>query len=226
MEWLQSIPPQLLVLLHATAIIVALPGHTFIEMFEGYMFGFQKGFALALSGKSAGVLSAFAIGRYGLCMGGVQERLKEQLESWPLVKAMAARAERGGAFSVFLLTLAPVPCFVKNYSLAMLTTIPASAYIPAKLLGLLPMTAAHVYAGTLAPSVASIAVGFDFNGSISHVAVGASVCLGLSAISFLSGYFLLSESGDVDEDAERVSESKAVEEDAQGVPVSMQVCER
>merc|ERR1719238_2062875 len=81
------------------------------------------------------------------------------MDRWPLCKKVANGVENGGGISVFVIRMAPVPCVVKNYSLALLTDIPFSTYIIASFAGLVPTTAAHVYAGTLAPSAVALASG-------------------------------------------------------------------
>ena len=78
--------------------------------------------------------------------------------------------------------VAPVPCVIKNYSLAFLTDIPWSVYWPATLAGLVPTTAAHVYAGTLAPSAADLAAG---HGVVLRVTAAAGGIAGVAALGML-----------------------------------------
>mmetsp|Transcript_73859 Transcript_73859/g.175818 ORF Transcript_73859/g.175818 Transcript_73859/m.175818 type:complete len:359 (+) Transcript_73859:91-1167(+) len=152
-------PPSVLVPLHAASIVFAVPGHIAFELGEGYVFGLKKGFALAFTGKFLGAGASFAIGRSENLLGSMRTAIKDKMDAWPAARSVAQAVERGGAFSVFVIRLAPVPCVVKNYSLAFLTDIPASTYLMASFLGLAPTTAAHVFAGTLATSAADLVSG-------------------------------------------------------------------
>jgi len=184
----QATPPMALVPLHALSIIGAVPGHIAFELGEGFLFGFQKGCALAVAGKFLGAAGAFAIGR-SLQIGCLRDRLKAQLENWPLAKKVARGVERGGGASVFIIRMAPVPCVVKNYSLAFLTDIPYSTYLTWSLAGLIPTTAAHVYAGTLAPSAVALARGASSMSPAQAAALASPVVAGV-LLTMLAGYYL------------------------------------
>merc|ERR1712224_761628 len=86
------------------------------------------------------------------------------------------------------------PCVVKNYTIPILTAMPFATYVPGKLLGLLPTTAAHVYAGTLAPSMTELGKGAAMKtlGSFGMVAAG-TVAVGVAAGYVLQGQFQSSE---------------------------------
>jgi len=188
-ELVQKTPPSVLVPLHAASIVFAVPGHLAFELGEGYMFGFKKGFALALVGKSLGAAISFGIGRSGVgFLGDIRDGLKKRLEEWPTAKAVAKAVDEGGAFSVFVIRVAPLPCVVKNYSLALMTDIPFATYIVATILGLTPTTAAHVFAGTVATSAMQLATGHAESSAqtlaiVSPLAAGALLTLG-------AGYYL------------------------------------
>jgi len=148
---MKSTPPVALIPLHAASIVFSLPGHIAFELGEGYLFGFQKGLELAFVGKAVGALAAFGVGRSVGCCQEVRESLRQRMESWPVATKAAKSVEQGGHASVFLVRIAPLPCVVKNYALSLLTDIPWSIFVPGTLLGLLPTTAAHVYAGLALP---------------------------------------------------------------------------
>merc|ERR1712137_564277 len=116
-------------------------------------------------GKSLGALTAFGLGRLFCQSNGRQEWIQAKLKDWPVASKVAGGVERGGALSVALIRVAPVPCVVKNYALTFLTRIPCSVYAPATLVGLLPTTALHVYMGASAPSPAEISAS---SGSAMH----------------------------------------------------------
>lgn len=188
-EVVQATPPAALVPLHALSIVGAVPGHVAFELGEGFLFGFQKGFALALTGKLLGSAAAFGIGRSAVACGCLKDRLKEQMEKWPLCQKVCKGVERGGGFSVFVIRMAPVPCVVKNYAPALLTDIPFSAYVIASFAGLVPTTAAHVYVGNLAPSAAALASGTAHISGVQAVTLASPVVAGVCLTAF-AGYYL------------------------------------
>merc|ERR1711879_1036292 len=188
-ELVQSTPPAALVPLHAASIVGALPGHLAFELGEGFLFGFQKGFALALTGKTIGSAIAFGIGRSAMTCGCLKDCLADKMNKWPLAKKVAKGVEKGGGISVFVIRMAPVPCVVKNYSLAFLTDIPFSTYLLASFAGLVPTTAAHVYAGTLAPSAVALASGTAHLTSTQAITLASPVVAGV-LLTVSAGYYL------------------------------------
>merc|ERR1711988_1148705 len=140
-------------------------------------------------------------------MTGLREDLETKMREWPLAVKVASAVEQGGMFSVFLLTVAPVPCVVKNYTIPILTAMPFATYAPGKLLGLLPTTAAHVYAGTLAPSITELGKGAAMKtlGTFGAVAAG-TVAVGLGASYLLHEQF---QSSEEDKDKEKKLRQKA-----------------
>jgi len=188
-EVIQATPPLALIPLHAISIMAAVPGHLAFELGEGFLFGFQKGFALAFVGKSLGAAGSFVAGRSALACGGFGDRLKSWMSQWPIATKVARGVERGGGVSVLVIRLAPLPCVVKNYSLALLTEMPFAPYLLASLVGLLPTTAAHVYAGTLAPSAVALASGTAHLNSVQALALASPVIAGCM-LSACAGYYL------------------------------------
>jgi len=184
---MKATPAVALIPLHAASIVFSLPGHIAFELGEGYLFGFQKGLELAFVGKAVGALAAFGVGRSVGCCQNVRESLRQRLESWPVATKAAKSVEQGGHVSVFFVRIAPVPCVVKNYALSLLTDISWSTFVPGTLLGLLPTTAAHVYAGTLAPSSAELMSG---QGAAAKVVAAASTMGGIAVLGLLAAYML------------------------------------
>eukprot|EP00928_Gymnodinium_smaydae_P022608 TRINITY_DN18932_c0_g1_i1.p1 TRINITY_DN18932_c0_g1~~TRINITY_DN18932_c0_g1_i1.p1 ORF type:complete len:404 (-),score=75.67 TRINITY_DN18932_c0_g1_i1:174-1355(-) len=189
-QWARSTPAPALVAMHVGAIVGAFPGSMAFELGEGYVYGFSRGFALAFAGKALGATATFWIARSAAELWGVRDWLEKRMDAWPTARALVAGAERGGHLFVFLMRLSPVPCFVNNYSVALLTNVPWSVYLPASFLGLVPMTAANVYAGTLAPPVDGLVAaghGVGMGGAALQLcaAVGSVVAAGV--ISFAAG---------------------------------------
>eukprot|EP00928_Gymnodinium_smaydae_P014154 TRINITY_DN15143_c0_g1_i1.p1 TRINITY_DN15143_c0_g1~~TRINITY_DN15143_c0_g1_i1.p1 ORF type:complete len:429 (+),score=74.84 TRINITY_DN15143_c0_g1_i1:125-1288(+) len=185
-DLVQAMPASVLVPLHAATIVSCLPGHIAFELGEGYLYGFQKGFMLAFAGKALGAISGFAGARAAMRTWDLKDRVEGWLKAWPAAGSAAENVEKGGAFSVILLRIAPVPGAVKTYAPALFTDIPLCTFIPATLVGLLPMTAAHVYAGTLAASAADLTT---HNSAALRVVASASLFAGASFVSLLAGYY-------------------------------------
>eukprot|EP00929_Paragymnodinium_shiwhaense_P081111 TRINITY_DN42379_c0_g1_i1.p1 TRINITY_DN42379_c0_g1~~TRINITY_DN42379_c0_g1_i1.p1 ORF type:complete len:388 (-),score=57.70 TRINITY_DN42379_c0_g1_i1:169-1332(-) len=185
-DLVQSTPPSALVPLHAASIVFAVPGHILFELGEGYLFGMKRGLALAFAGKSLGAVATFALSRSAMSLCGMREYLREKIEAWPMALQVAETVEEGGMFSVLLLTIAPVPCVLKNYAIPILTDMPMTSYIPGKLLGLLPTTAAHVYFGTLAQSMGDLTGGAATKSLATLGAASTATVL----MGILAGYLL------------------------------------
>jgi len=194
METVEATPPALLVPLHVAGILAAFPATAAFEVGEGYIFGFSKGFVLAFTGKAIGAIAAFGIARCAVGMMAVREWLHRKMNSWPTAKALASGAEKGGAGFVLLVRLSPIPCFVNNYGIALLTEMPWTVYVPASLIGLLPTTAANVYAGAIAPHAAGVSsaaiVGSATSTAGFQLLAAASSVGAASLLSVLAGYFL------------------------------------
>merc|ERR1712232_1474420 len=92
-----------------------------------------------------------------------------------------------GSF-VVLTRLTPLPCFINNYAIALFTSIPASVYIPATLVDLLPITAANVYAGAVAPPFAGLTAVYHGGASAAGpAAIRAATAAGRVGVSGLVG---------------------------------------
>merc|ERR1712232_181090 len=115
-DLIQSTPPRVLVPLHALSVVACSPGHLLFELGEGYLFGFKRGLMLAFAGKSLGATGAFVLARSALNFGGLREKLRDKMRSWPMACKVADGVEQGGFASAFFVRIAPVPCFIKNYS--------------------------------------------------------------------------------------------------------------
>lgn len=198
---MKATPPVALIPLHAASIVFSLPGHIAFELGEGYLFGFQKGLELAFVGKAVGALAAFGVGRSVGCCQELRESLRQRMESWPVATKAAKSVEQGGHASVFLVRIAPLPCVVKNYALSLLTDIPWSIFVPGTLLGLLPTTAAHVYAGTLAPTSAELMSG---QGAAMKVVAAATTMGGVAFLGLLAAYCLQRRLTEKHEDEEEL----------------------
>lgn len=145
----------LLTAMLAIAIYIAvtgfsLPGATVLTLAYGWYFGFWQGLLVVSLGSTGGATFAFLMTRY-LLRDWVQQRFAGRLES------INAAFDREGPFYLFTLRLIPaVPFFVINAVMG-LTKIRVTTFWWISQLGMLPGTAAYVYAGASVPSLQTLA---------------------------------------------------------------------
>lgn len=128
----------------------SLPGAAALSLACGWYFGFWPGLLVVSFGSTGGATLAFLMTRY-LLRDWVQRGFSTRLE------AVNAAFDREGAFYLFTLRLIPaVPFFVVNAVMG-LTKIRAITFWWVSQLGMLPGTAAYVYAGSTVPSLKQLA---------------------------------------------------------------------
>jgi uncharacterized membrane protein YdjX (TVP38/TMEM64 family) len=136
-----------------TYIIVAglsLPGAAGLSLVIAWYFGFWQGLVVVSIGSTAGATVAFLLARY-LFRDWMQQKMA------PRLAGIHEAFEREGAFYLFTLRLIPaVPFFVINAVMG-LTRISAFTFWWVSQLGMLPGTAAYVYAGSRVPSLKVLA---------------------------------------------------------------------
>lgn len=139
----------------AIAVYVAVAGFSFpgalvLTLACGWYFGFWQGLLVVSFGSTGGATLAFLMTRY-LLQSWVQQRFARKLES------INEAFDREGAFYLFTLRLIPaVPFFVINAVMG-LTKIRTVTFWWVSQLGMLPGTAAYVYAGASVPSLRQLA---------------------------------------------------------------------
>lgn len=145
----------MIVAIVALAVYVAvaglsLPGASALTLVCGWYFGFWEGLLVVSFGSTGGAMIAFFISRY-LLRDWIQHRMQERLSR------IDEAFEREGAFYLFTLRLVPaVPFFIINAVMG-LTKVRAATFWWVSQLGMLPGTAAYVYAGSTVPSLQSLA---------------------------------------------------------------------
>jgi len=128
----------------------SLPGAAVLTLAYGWYFGFWQGLLVVSFGSTGGATMAFLMARY-LLQGWVQQKFSRKLDS--INKAF----DRDGAFYLFTLRLIPaVPFFVINAVMG-LTKIRIITFWWVSQIGMLPGTAAYVYAGSTVPSLTQLA---------------------------------------------------------------------
>ncbi len=127
--------------LYVATAAVSLPVAGVLTMAAGALFGFWWGMALASVSASTGALAGFLVSRY-LFHGAVERRFGARLA--PIHDGL--REE--GAFYLFALRMVPVfPFWLVNLLMG-LTSMRAFTFWWVSALGLLPLEAAYVFAGT------------------------------------------------------------------------------
>jgi uncharacterized membrane protein YdjX (TVP38/TMEM64 family) len=144
-----------LVYLAAAAIYVSvtgfsLPGAAGLTLLYGWYFGFLPAVVLVSLSATAGATLAFLMSRY-LFRDLVISRYRERL------RTIDEHLRRDGAWYLFTLRLIPaVPFFLVNLLMG-LTQLPTFTFWWVSQLGMLPGTAAYVYAGASVPSLEALA---------------------------------------------------------------------
>jgi uncharacterized membrane protein YdjX (TVP38/TMEM64 family) len=129
---------------------LSLPGAVPLTLACGWLFGMVRGLVLASFASTAGAWLAFLFCRY-LFRDAVVARYGDRLqgfeEAW----------QREGAWYLFALRLAPVvPFFLINVAMG-LTSMRARTFWWVSQIGMLPGTAAYVYAGSRVPRLEQVA---------------------------------------------------------------------
>ncbi len=155
-SWLRSLKAQRPVLVGLAAVLIytavagaSLPVATIMTLACGWYFGFWIGLLVVSFGSTAGATVAFLLSRY-LVRDWVRRRFGDQLARFQDLLA------QDGAFYLFSLRLIPAPFFVINAVMG-LTKMRAITFWWVSQLGMLPTTAAYVYAGSAVPSLRTLA---------------------------------------------------------------------
>lgn len=128
---------------------LSLPGAAGLTLVCGWLFGFWRGVLLVSFASTAGATVAFIVSRF-LLRDAIQKRFGDRL------RAFNDALNREGAFYLFMLRLIPaVPFFVINVVMG-LTPLSVRTYWWVSQAGMLPGTAAYVYAGASVPDLATL----------------------------------------------------------------------
>jgi uncharacterized membrane protein YdjX (TVP38/TMEM64 family) len=137
-------PAQMIViyfLIYVATAAISMPVQAPLTLAAGALFGFWWGMALAMVSATSGALVAFMVSRY-LFHAAVERRFGARLA--PIHKGL--REE--GAFYLFSLRMVPVfPYWLANLLMG-LTSMRAFTFWWVSALGLVPIEAAYVFAGT------------------------------------------------------------------------------
>jgi uncharacterized membrane protein YdjX (TVP38/TMEM64 family) len=144
-----AISMQIYFLVYVAATAVSLPGATVLTLAGSALFGFMPALLIVSFASTFGATCAFLLSRY-LLRDAVQQRFGAKLE------AINRGFEREGEFYLFALRLVPAfPFFAINVVMG-LTPIRTWQYYWVSQIGMLPGTAAYVYAGTQLATLSSL----------------------------------------------------------------------
>ena len=128
-------------LIYVATAAVSLPFGGLLTLAAGALFGFWWGLLLALVSATSGALAGFVVSRY-LFHAAVERRFGERLAP------IHAGLREEGAFYLFSLRMVPVfPYWLANLLMG-LTSMRAFTFWWVSALGLVPIEAAYVFAGT------------------------------------------------------------------------------
>ncbi len=129
---------------------LSLPGAAVMTLVFGWFFGFWRALLIVSFGSTAGATLALLLSRY-LLHDWVHQKMQGRFSK------VNDAFEREGAYYLFSLRLFPaIPFFVINTAMG-LTSIPVRTFWWVSQLGMLPGTAAYVYAGASVPSLEHLA---------------------------------------------------------------------
>jgi uncharacterized membrane protein YdjX (TVP38/TMEM64 family) len=152
--------------IYVAVTALSLPGAGIMTLAAGAIFGVAWGVLLVSFASAIGATLAFLVARF-LLHDAIQRRFGDKL------KAINAGVRRDGAFYLFTMRLIPAfPFFVINLVMG-LTPMTARTFYWVSQLGMLPLTAVFVYAGT---ELAKIERPQDI---LSPALLGALVLIGL-----------------------------------------------
>jgi len=148
--WLGVLAFALAQVLFALLLIPSWP----LRVGAGFIYGPAWGFAVAGASSFAGAMLAFLAGRRLL-----RERIARRFAREPRLAALDELIGADGPWIVFLLRVSPLfPNEVVNYGLGA-TRVRTRDYALASLVGMLPLTAAYTWAGSLLTAVSDVANG-------------------------------------------------------------------
>ncbi len=128
-------------LLYVLVTSLSLPGAAVMTLAGGALFGFLTGLIVISFASTIGATIAFLTARF-LIGDSIQKKYGHKLED------INKGVEKEGAFYLFSLRLVPLfPFFLVNLLMG-ITKIPTVKYFTVSQIGMLPGTAAFVYAGT------------------------------------------------------------------------------
>ncbi len=153
LQWIETRGAEAVVwtiLLQALFVILVIPG-PFFTMAAGFLFGMWWGLIVAVLGSTSGAVMAYGIAR------GFFPHMKNRVAPRPPWTIVMEQFIRGGGWKIVLSTrLIPFfPFKLSNYLFGWMH-FPFRPFFVGTFLGIIPMTAVSVAAGSVAADVASL----------------------------------------------------------------------
>jgi len=153
LAWIESagpLGPLIFFLLYIVAGVLMLPG-LILTIGAGVVFGVVKGSLIVYFSATASATAAFLVGRYL-----VRDWVSSKLAGNRVFESLDQAVGREGWKIVGLTRLSPIfPYNLLNYAFG-LTRVSLRDYVLASFFGMIPVTTAYVYFGSLAGSLAEI----------------------------------------------------------------------
>lgn len=167
--WLQTHPGVAWLAFVGAYIVAALlvvPG-SILTLAAGFVFGLPIGVLLVSLGSALGAAAAFLVARFF-----ARNWVAERLESLPRFHALDLATRQEGFTIIFLARLSPLfPFNLLNYGLGA-TGVSFRDFMLGSWIGMLPVTVAYVYIGTLAKDLAQLTSGRLQHGPLQMALLG------------------------------------------------------
>jgi uncharacterized membrane protein YdjX (TVP38/TMEM64 family) len=178
LQWIESQGPEAalwIIGLQAFFVVLVIPG-PFFTMAAGFLFGMWWGLAVAVAGSTLGAAAAYGIARFTFPVRSAPDHARRR---WVVA---LERFVRGGGWKIVLSTrLIPFfPFKLSNYFFGWMR-FPFRSFLLGTLVGIAPMTAVSVAAGSVASDLASLlrpgdnAVGNRWPWSVAGLAVALAL---------------------------------------------------
>lgn len=152
--------------LYVLGTVCFLPGLP-MTLAAGVIFGATTGTALVSVASTLGATAAFFIGRTF-----ARDWVGHKIAAWPTFRAVDRAVALRGFWIVLLTRMSPAfPYFLLNYAYG-LTAVKPRDYVLGSWLGMLPVTFAYVYAGSLAANLGQALAGKASIGPTGWVLLG------------------------------------------------------
>jgi len=142
---------------YIVAAVLVVPA-SILTLVAGFVFGLPVGVVLVSAGSALGAAAAFLVGRFF-----AREWISQRVARVPRFRALDSATRHEGFTIVLLARLSPFfPFNLLNYGLG-LTAVRFKDFFLATWIGMLPVTFAYVYLGTLAKDLTQLT-----SGSLEH----------------------------------------------------------
>ncbi len=172
--------PPAFVAMYVVGSVLLLPASP-LTIGAGFVMGLSLGFPLALTASTLGAICAFLVGRYG-----ARRHVREWLATHPRFAAVDRAVAARGWQVVLLFRLAPsLPFHVLNYMFG-ITGVRLRHFVIATFVGRIPVTATHVYLGSVAREMTDVGAALESRSSLEWALFVGGLIVSLLGAAYLS----------------------------------------